>query len=138
MILPKRYVEICERKGVRLDQIAPGSSAVALPRSAALEALRTLDKSSIAVLGGDVLQLSQGKLKYVYANWYCNREGNETPINYVERSKREALSYVEKFKPFGDFEPLFVLVLSDSIEKADFGFPEPVIIDLNIDVIKKR
>jgi hypothetical protein len=114
MMLPSGYVEISDSLGIRLDQINVGSREVAFPRDVALDALRQLDETSIAVLGGDVLRLSDGRLEYVYANWYCNRLEHEVSRSYAERSRREAASYVENFHGVGGFEPLFVFVLSET------------------------
>lgn len=113
-MLPSRYVEISDSLGIRLDQINIGSREVAFPRDVALDALSQLDETSIAVLGGDVLRLLGGKLEYVYANWYCNRLEHEEPRVYAERSRREAASYVKNFRGVGEFEPLFVFVLSET------------------------
>lgn len=114
MILPSRYVEISDSLGIRLDQINVGSREVAFPKGVALDALRQLEETSIAVLGGDVLRLSDGKLEYVYANWFCNRLEHEESLSYAERSRREAAAYVENFRAVGGFEPLFVFVLSEA------------------------
>ena len=71
MMLTSRYVEISDSLGIRLDQINVGSREVAFPRDVALDALRLLNETSIAVLGGDVLRFVDGKLEYSYANGYC-------------------------------------------------------------------
>ncbi len=112
MILPPLYTQLINASGVHLDQINPGSNEVALPRKEALDALQLLTETSIAVLGGDVLQIAGGKLEYVYANWYCNQLEDEDFHSYAERSRCEAVSYIEKFHAIGGFEPLFVFVLS--------------------------
>ena len=113
MNLPTRYLEICNSFGKRLNQINPGSTEVALPKMAALDALESLNGTSIAVLGGDVLRYFEQRLEYVYSNWYCNRLPGEVVLTYVERSRLEAASYVTTFRAVGNFEPLFVFVLSD-------------------------
>jgi hypothetical protein len=112
MTLPTRYLEIQKTSGVHLDQINVGSCEVAFTRDVALEALQSLNDTPVAVLGGDVLRISSGKLEYVYANWYCNKVEYEGSLSYAERSRCKAMSYVKDFLADG-FEPLFVFVLSD-------------------------
>jgi hypothetical protein len=64
----------------------------------------------------DVNRFVDGKLEYAYANWYCKKLEQEDSKLFAERSRREAVSYVEKFVAVGGFEPLFVFVLSESTE----------------------
>jgi len=113
MTLPSKYLELARCSGVCLDQINPGSTEVAFTRELALNALSLLEGTSVAVLGGDVLRCSQdGKLEYVYANWWSEQDSSEDISTYAERSQREAMSYVANFQGSGEFEPLFVFVLS--------------------------
>lgn len=113
-MLPERYVELAKTHGVSLDEINPGSHEVAFKRSVTLDVLRSLNGTVIAVLGGDVFRRTNDHLEYAYANWYCNKVSSEDFASYAERSRREAIAYVENFKGAEGFEPLFVLVLSDT------------------------
>lgn len=114
MILPSRYVELRNSCGICLDQINVGSDEVAFPTGVALEALGLLKETSIAVLGGDVLRFVDDNLEYAYANSYCKILEEEESKSYAQRSRHEAVAYVEKFVGVGGFEPLFVFVLSQT------------------------
>lgn len=111
-LLPAQCADLFRERGIPLRQWNPGSEEVAFDREASLKVLEALGGSEIAVLGGDVVRLIQGRLKYVHQDWTCNRSAGESPRDYVNRSQLVACEYIRKFRPAEGYEPLFVLVLA--------------------------
>ncbi len=116
-LLPTRCSDLIKKYGVSLSQWNPGSEEVALNKEAALKVLEALEGSNIAVVGGDVVRIAQGRLKYVYAQWSCKRNAGEHAEEFAKRSQRAAHEYVLNFHPAEEYEPLFVFVLSALIEQ---------------------
>lgn len=89
------YFKFLREKGRPLFEINPGSDEIALISEDALEAIELLKDNHSAILGGDILSSKADKLiyayqlwgsEYHYLNWYCNKEDNETQIDYANRS----------------------------------------------------
>lgn len=110
--LPPRCRELIRERGIPLDQWNPGSHEVAFNKENALKVLDALEGSNIAVLGGDVVRIDHGRLKYVYAQWNTEMTGEETAVEFAKRSRLAAGDYVLRFDPRETYDPLFVLVLS--------------------------
>ena len=117
-LLPPRCSDLIKERGIPLGQWNPGSEEFALDKESAIRALETLEGSNIAVLGGDVVRILQGRLKYVYAQWSSERRNGEDSKNFAMRSRREALDFVLTFRPMEAYEPLFVFVLSAMVDAA--------------------
>ncbi|WP_411850307.1 Imm40 family immunity protein [Stenotrophomonas sp. LGBM10] len=81
----------------------------ALDQAGALDALERLHHEGIAVAGGDVYRLENGRLEPTYDNWYCDRSDDESIDEYIERSIDIARSYISEC-PNSDGETLFSLV----------------------------
>lgn len=71
----------------------------ALTREQALNALDQLENEGIGVLGGDVLELREGILKYNYDNWHCDPEENEADSAFTKRSISRAKTYITEYQP---------------------------------------
>lgn len=82
MSIPVRYSEILKKKGRPLHDI--GINEIALSKADALEAIKSLRLSQMAILGGDVLEIVDGKPKHTYDNWYYNREETEERNVYLK------------------------------------------------------
>ncbi|MBN9352264.1 MAG: hypothetical protein J0H55_16410 [Chitinophagaceae bacterium] len=89
------YLNLLKEKGIPLSEINPGSDEVALTVNDALQALDLLRNSKTAILGGDILSEENNELiyayklwgeEYQYLNWYCNKDDNESKIDYLQRS----------------------------------------------------
>lgn len=104
------YSEFAGARGKSLSGINPGSDEFAFSRSDAIELIDLLMKNSVAIVGGDVMKYLDGRLEYVYANWFCSRKELESHAEYVNRSGLLALKYVSDFVAIGGYEPQFVLV----------------------------
>jgi len=111
-LLPSRCSDLIKEHGIPLNRWNPGSEEVALDREVALKVLEALAGSNIAVIGGEVVCITQGRLKYVYAQWSSARNAGENSLEFSKRSQRAAQEYITNFRPTGDYQPLFVLVLS--------------------------
>jgi Immunity protein 40 len=109
-LLPKLYLEL-HQQGIPLNRWNPGSEEVAFDKSTALKALLTLKRSSVVVVGGDVVSIVDGRLKYAHENWNISDRLEELSTNSVERSHEMAREYIEKYVD-RDFKPLFVFVLA--------------------------
>lgn len=59
--------------------------------------LRELAGTGIAVLGGDVYDLTSGRAVPTYDNWHCDRRPHETFGQYAARSLDTALAYVSQY-----------------------------------------
>jgi hypothetical protein len=93
------FMSIIQQKGISLSGINPGSNGFALTVEDSLYIVELLKGSHYAILGGDILSEKSGKLiyafqfwgrEYHYLNWYCNKQSNETNMDYVQRSHQKA------------------------------------------------
>jgi hypothetical protein len=110
MLIPEPYRRLEKEKGRALTEI--GIAGVAFTREGILEALGCLKGSQVAVLGGDVLEVVNGKPKYTSDSWYANREPEEDLRAYLERSIAEAEQYVQRFPDPEDGTILYSLTVS--------------------------
>jgi hypothetical protein len=113
MPLPNAYNAILARDGISLAEINPGSTELALSRSAALEAIEALNNSHFAILGGDVVSADGNRLEYLNANWYSQRRKGEAAEAFAARSRSEGLKYISAYPRNVDSQPLFVLVVDE-------------------------
>jgi hypothetical protein len=102
------YLDFLKEKGRPLSEINPGSNERALTVNDALQALELLIDSRTAILGGDILSEENNDLVYAYQlwgkeyhylNWYCDKSGNESSENYLQRSyvlAREGIANANK------------------------------------------
>ena len=70
----------------------------ALDRESALTALEQLSAMEVAVLGGDVYEVSNTNAESNYDNWYCNRDSGEAEAVFVERSITKARNYIANYQ----------------------------------------
>lgn len=81
----------------------------ALQREEALLAVERLRAINVAVLGGDVCSVKEGRVEANYDSWHCDRDRMESDIDFVERSAENARSYIVNYKaPMGSV--LFAIV----------------------------
>jgi hypothetical protein len=113
MLTPEIFVRFVSSKGRKLSEINPGSDEVALVPAKAIEALKLLEGSQVAVLGGDVLSDSSGKLAYNYENWYCEQLPGESPLDFVRRSQSIAHDFLAGLAMRHDPNLFVVLVHSE-------------------------
>jgi hypothetical protein len=111
MLIPEPYRRIEKEKGRALTEI--GVAGVAFTREGILEALGCLKGSQIAVLGGDVLEVVNGRPQYTSDSWYANKEPGEDLRVYVERSIAEAEQYIRRFPEPEDGTILYSPTISE-------------------------
>src|SRR6267154_1604094 len=95
MLIPKNYTRILQDRGRSLHDI--GVHEIGLKRSDALEAVKSLEGSQVAILGGDVLQIKNDRPEYCYDNWYCNQSPPETLSFFLRRSWETAENFVKRY-----------------------------------------
>ena len=113
MLTPDSFLRFVSAVGRNLSEINPGSDELALTPSDAIEALDFLSGSQVAILGGDVLSDSAGKLSYVYENWYCEQLRGEDLLDFVRRSQTVAREFIENLVKRRDSSLFVVLVHSE-------------------------
>jgi hypothetical protein len=111
MLMPKQYSEILTSKGRDLKHL--GIKEVALLRSDALDAIKSLEGHQIAVLGGDVYRDENGRLSPTYHNWFCEQRADENPMEFTKRSQQIALDSVQKYKTSEENKTLYTLTVSE-------------------------
>lgn len=111
MLIPNRYSEILSKSGRSLQEI--GAAGVALTRQYALDAVASLKGSQVAILGGDVLRVVDGKLRYTRDNWYIQRLSGEDIWAYISRSHEKAEAYIRSYQDTEDGSVFYELVISE-------------------------
>lgn len=114
MPIPDLFLRFVAENGRKLSEINPGSTELALTPSEAIIAVGFLSASQVAILGGDVLSDSNGKLSYIYENWYCEQSPEEAPLDFIRRSQTVALKFIEELVKRKDPNLFIVLVISES------------------------
>jgi hypothetical protein len=95
MLVPELYRNIEKEKGRPLTEI--GASGVAFTRKDLLTALEFLRGSQVGVLGGDVLEIVSGKLRYTHDSWHVSRRDQENMTAFLNRSVQETEKYVNSY-----------------------------------------
>ena len=113
MLKTEIFLRFVSSEGRKLSEINPGSDEVALVPSKAIDALNLLKGSQVAVLGGDVLSDSSGRLAYIYENWYCEQLPGESPLAFALRSQSIALDFIARLVKRNDPNLFVVLVHSE-------------------------
>ena len=101
--------------GVPLEKF--GVQNFGLTREQALSVLDKFRCSGIAILGGDVYRISNGKLEPTYDNWYCDRENSENIDDYTRRSIQKANEFISSYSSSFDLQTiLFVFAGCDDAD----------------------
>jgi len=80
--------------GIGLPLIDIGVRNWALSPSQALAALEQFCAAEIAILGGDVYEMRDGRLHLTHDNWFCDRGPDEEQGAFVLRSVSQARGYI--------------------------------------------
>ena len=89
------YQSFLESKGMPISTFNPGSKEFALTVEDSFQAIKLLEDSNVAIIGGDVISDDSGKLRYAYQlwgseyhylNWACEPVDDESREEYVLRS----------------------------------------------------
>ena len=81
----------------------------ALSKEDAIKALDRFYELQIPILGGDVYENINGVIQCNYDNWYCDRQPNESQLDFASRSIDKARDYINNYN-------------SDNIEQIFFAF----------------
>ncbi|HAM40436.1 MAG TPA: hypothetical protein DDX89_01165 [Candidatus Omnitrophica bacterium] len=108
MSLPAQIPSHLSQRAIPLDHL--GVKEVAWTRKDALEIVRTLEQTRVAILGGDVLQKQRDLFAHNYDNWHCDRQEQESWSAYAVRSRRETQTYLNAYPDPRDDSIAFVLV----------------------------
>ncbi|PHS10573.1 MAG: hypothetical protein COA88_02170 [Kordia sp.] len=82
----------------------------ALKKHEALTALKQLLILQVPILGGDVYEKHNGNIQQNYDNWYCNKLDDESKIDFIDRSIKIAIDYIENYNIQDEEFILFTLV----------------------------
>jgi hypothetical protein len=75
-----------------------GTNNWALFREDAIDALKKFDDLGVAILGGDVLCIENGQIRYNYDNWLCNRDIDESNFDFKVKSITISKKYIANYK----------------------------------------
>jgi hypothetical protein len=109
---PELFLRFVSENGRKLSEVNPGSTEFALTPAEAIVALDFLSESRLAILGGDVLSDSNGKLSYIYEHWYCEQSTGEAPSDFIRRSQTVAREFIGNLVKRKDANLFVVLVHS--------------------------
>ena len=96
--------------GVSLESI--GVKNWALSKEDAINALNRFYELKIPILGGDVCENFNGVIQYNYDNWYCDRQPNESQLDFVNRSIATARDYINNYHS-ENIEKIFFALVPD-------------------------
>jgi hypothetical protein len=98
-------------RGRAIDLAHLGVNQVAWFKKDVFEILGHLDETQVAILGGDVLVLKDGKFTHEYSNWHSDQQPNESQEDYAKRSREETESYINRYPDPEDGSIAYVLVM---------------------------
>ncbi|HAH19604.1 MAG: hypothetical protein A2Y00_07480 [Omnitrophica WOR_2 bacterium GWF2_43_52] len=87
---------------------------VAWTRADALQVVSALDGSSVAILGGDVLQKRERRFEHESSSWHSDRREDELWLDYALRNWSETMAYLKRFPDPEDGSFAYVLVFKSS------------------------
>ena len=98
-------------RGRAIDLSHLGVNQVAWFKKDTFEILAHLDDTQVAILGGDVLELKDGRFAHEYSNWHSDRQPKESQEDYARRSREETESYINRYPDPEDGSIAYVLVM---------------------------
>lgn len=111
MLIPESYREIERTKGRSLEEVH--SDGVAFTRVDILQALHLLKGTQAGVLGGDVLRVENGRLRYTHDSWHTDKRSGEDIREYLARSIAEAETYIRNYPDLEGGTILYSAVISE-------------------------
>ena len=97
------------QSGIDLESIL-GVREIAWGRADALRAIASLRQTDWAILGGDVLRRTGGKIEYTNDSWHTELQSNESGLDFLGRSHDEGEAFLLGYRNHADDPYLFVLV----------------------------
>lgn len=112
-LLPPEYLKLIQSEGIPLNQWNPGSEETAWPWKTASRALELLRDTNVAIIGGDLAFLEDGRLCYRVENWGIHTKDGEDAKDYVRRSHEITKEFLAKSRDWtAPHQPLYVFVLT--------------------------
>lgn len=88
-----------------------GIDAYAFPKQEALQLLHKLRDDGIPVLGGEVFYQNNNLIKGSDDSWYCEQNKDEIKEDFVQRSYKIALNFIENYSVYDLGKVLFCIVV---------------------------
>ncbi|WP_195628776.1 Imm40 family immunity protein [Bacteroides finegoldii] len=85
-----------------------GVNDFAYSKRKALKIAETYYNSNTPILGGDVYKMVNERIEFTSDSWYCDRNDNETPADYVIRSYKVTIDYLNQYPDNTEFLFSFV------------------------------
>ncbi len=106
----EKYKQILDEKGKDLSGF--GVDAIALNQIFALKAIAALKEEGVAIFGGDVYKIINGKFKSTYDNWYCQENNyNNKEEEYLKQSWAISEKYIKGYDDPKDDSVFYTLVI---------------------------
>jgi hypothetical protein len=93
---PDEIPEELRARSISLDEIEINDPG--WPYADALEVLKNLDGSKVAILGGVLLVREHFGFVPTNENWCCDRVKGELASDYARRSREAALGFIDSFR----------------------------------------
>jgi Immunity protein 40 len=97
--LTAKYLDLLdsETRARGISLISKGVNEYAWDRQDALSVVAAATNAGLPILGGDVWQQDVSeRWRPTHQNWYSERRPNESPADYVSRSRAEALAFLNR------------------------------------------
>jgi hypothetical protein len=99
--MEKNFPQEYQDKKITLESLKVGGFA--WKREYILKFLQDPNTREFAVLGGDVLSYTNGKLAYTYDNWSAPERPRTEPFeSFCQRTRDEALKYIRNYPEVDD------------------------------------
>ena len=77
--------------------------------------IQLLVENECAILGGDVYLLKDNKKIITYDNWYIDKEAGTSWLEYVNKSKKVTMEYIDNYHKNGDNYCYSIIYSNNSI-----------------------
>lgn len=85
---------------------------MAFDHATSLEALKALKDSDVAVMGVEIVNIADGRLRYRMESWSSSNLEERNSRTYVQQSQEGARTFIEDAAAFVDANSFFVFELS--------------------------
>jgi len=100
-----------ETRSRGLSLVSEGVNEVGWQKADALRVVSVAADAGLPILGGDIWQTDAGhRWRPTGDNWVSDRRSREDKTAYVERSRAEAIAYLNRYPDPGDGTTRYVVV----------------------------
>ena len=114
--LPEEIPESLRRRGLSVED--DDDASLAWSAGDALEVIRSLANTKLVVLGGEVYLSQPWGLAPVYEGWSCEPTPGELAVDFADRSREVARSWIETYAEDHTSDAFFLLEFSGQDEAA--------------------